>query len=105
MVLRSWIVPVPDPKFSLSISNIDYRKLAYEDCRWIYSTKMKKYHKEFRELKGFLDYAELLFDREDMKRRKFLVLPPTPPSINIHEVQYNTEEIEPNKDKYIKLNT
>ena len=105
MVLRTWIVPEPNPALSLSISNIDYRKLDHDDCRWIYSSAMKKYHKEFSELQGFLDYAEILFNREDMKRRKFLVLPPTPPSINIYEELHNTEEIEPNKDKYIKLNT
>ena len=105
MVLQTWIVPEPNPVLSLSISNIDYRKLDYDDCRWIYSSTMKKYHREFSELQGFLDYAEILFDREGMKRRKFLVLPPTPPSINIYEELPNTEEIEPNKDKYIKLNT
>ena len=105
MVLRTWIVPVPNPTLSLSISNNDYRKLDHDDCRWIYSSTMKKYHKEFSELQGFLDYAEILFNREDMKRRKFLILPPTPPSINIYEELPNTEEIEPNKDKYIKLNT
>ena len=105
MVLRTWIVPEPNPALSLSISNIDYRKLDHDDCRWIYSSAMKKYHKEFSELQGFLDYAEILFDREDMKSRKFLILPPTPPSINIYEELPNTEEIEPNKDKYIKLNT
>ena len=54
MVLRTWIVPEPNPSLSLSISNIDYRKLDHDDCRWIYSSAMKKYHKEFSELQNSL---------------------------------------------------
>ena len=52
MVLRTWIVPEPNPTLSLSISNIDYRKLDHDDCRWIYSSAMKKYHKEFNKSFG-----------------------------------------------------
>ena len=97
MVLQKWIVPEPNPELALSISNIDYRKLDYHDCRWIYSSAMKKYHKEFSELQGFITYAKGLFAIEDLKKNNRYIIPPikppmTPPSIH-------------NKDKYIKLNT
>ena len=101
MVLRTWIVPEPNPTLSLSISNIDYRKLDHDDCRWIYSSTMKKYHKEFSELQGFINYAQRLFAIDDLRKNNKYIIPPykppikppmTPPSIH-------------NKDKYIKLKT
>ena len=50
MVLRTWIVPEPNPNLSLTINKIDYRKFDYEDLRWIYSSAMKKYYEEFCKL-------------------------------------------------------
>ena len=68
MVLTKWIVPEPNPDLKLSIDTIDYKKLDYQDLRWIYSTKMKKYYREFCDLKGFVQYAERVFYNEDVKR-------------------------------------
>ena len=74
MVLQTWIVPEPNPALSLSISNIDYRKLDHDDCRWIYSSTMKKYHREFSELQGFITYAQRLFAMEDLrKNNKYII--------------------------------
>ena len=104
MVLRTWIVPEPNPVLSLSISNIDYRKLDYDDCRWIYSSAMKKYHKEFSELQGFINYAQRLFAMEDLRKNNRYIIPPYKPTIN----PPMTPPMSPpsiHKDKYIKLNT
>ena len=57
MVLTKWIVPEPNPDLKLSIDTIDYKKLDYEDLRWIYSSTMKKYYREFCNLKGFVQNA------------------------------------------------
>ena len=101
MVLTNWIVPEPNPELALSISNIDYRKLDHTDCKWIYSSAMKKYHREFSELQGFITFAQRLFAIDGLKNKNRYVIPPfkppmTPPMAppSIH-----------NKDKYIKLNT
>ena len=101
MVLRTWIVPEPNPALSLSISNIDYRKLDHDDCRWIYSSTMKKYHKEFSELQGFINYAQRLFAIDDLRKNNKYIIPPYKPTIN----PPMTPPIIKNKDKYIKLNT
>ena len=93
MVLRQWIVPEPDPLLNLSVSQIDYTKLDYEDCRWIYSSIMSAHSKDFAKLNGFIAYATNLFDQEDIKRKEKnrqeqerreqikKILPSTPPSI------------------------
>ena len=101
MVLRTWIVPEPNPALSLSISNIDYRKLDHDDCRWIYSSTMKKYHKEFSELQGFINYAQRLFAMEDLRKNNKYIIPPYKPPINPPMTPPSIH----NKDKYIKLKT
>ena len=101
MVLRTWIVPEPNPALSLSISNIDYRKLDHDDCRWIYSSTMKKYHREFSELQGFINYAQRLFAIDDLRKNNKYIIPPYKPTINPPMTPPNIN----NKDKYIKLNT
>ena len=105
MVLRTWIVPVPNPALSLSISNIDYRKLDHDDCRWIYSSTMKKYHKEFSELQGFINYAQRLFAIDDLRKNNKYIIPPYKPTINPPMTPTMTPPIIKNKDKYIKLKT
>ena len=99
MVLRQWIVPEPDPKLILSVSQIDYTKLDYEDCRWIYSCRMRVHSKDFAKLKGFIDYATNLFDQEDIKRQEQErleqikhILPLTPPSIEEPFIKKNTNK-------------
>ena len=101
MVLRTWIVPEPNPALSLSISNIDYRKLDHDDCRWIYSSTMKKYHREFSELQGFINYAQRLFAIDDLRKNNKYIIPPYKPTINPPMTPPGIN----NKDKYIKLNT
>ena len=109
MVLRTWIVPVPNPTLSLSISNIDYRKLDHDDCRWIYSSTMKKYHKEFSELQGFINYAQRLFAIDDLRKNNKYIIPPYKSSIYPPIYPPMTPPMTPpninNKDKYIKLKT
>ena len=105
MVLRTWIVPEPNPTLSLSISNIDYRKLDHDDCRWIYSSTMKKYHKEFSELQGFINYAQRLFAIDDLRKNNKYIIPPYKPTINPPMTPPMTPPNINNKDKYIKLNT
>ena len=104
MVLRQWIVPEPDPRLNLSVSQIDYTKLNYEDCYWIYSSKMRVHSKDFAKLKGFIDYATNLFDQEDIKRQEQKrleqerleqikqIIPPTPPSIGEPFKKFNTNK-------------
>ena len=105
MVLQTWIVPEPNPALSLSISNIDYRKLDHDDCRWIYSSTMKKYHKEFSELQGFINYAQRLFAIDDLRKNNKYIIPPYKPTINPPMTPPMTPPGINNKDKYIKLNT
>ena len=105
MVLRTWIVPEPNPTLSLSISNIDYRKLDHDDCRWIYSSTMKKYHREFSELQGFINYAQRLFAIDDLRKNNKYIIPPYKPTINPPMTPPMTPPNINNKDKYIKLNT
>ena len=105
MVLQKWIVPEPNPALSLSISNIDYRKLDHDDCRWIYSSTMKKYHKEFSELQGFINYAQRLFAIDDLRKNNRYIIPPYKPSIYPPMTPPMTPPGINNKDKYIKLNT
>ena len=109
MVLRTWIVPEPNPSLSLSISNIDYRKLDHDDCRWIYSSAMKKYHKEFSELQGFINYAQRLFAIDDLRKNNKYIIPPYKSSIYPPIYPPMTPPMTPpninNKDKYIKLKT
>ena len=105
MVLRKWIVPEPNPALSLSISNIDYRKLDHDDCRWIYSSTMKKYHKEFSELQGFINYAQRLFAIDDLRKNNKYIIPPYKSSIYPPMTPPMTPPCINNKDKYIKLNT
>ena len=109
MVLRTWIVPEPNPTLSLSISNIDYRKLDHDDCRWIYSSAMKKYHREFSELQGFINYAQRLFAIDDLRKNNKYIIPPYKPTINPPMTPPMSPTMTPpninNKDKYIKLNT
>ena len=105
MVLRTWIVPEPNPTLSLSISNIDYRKLDHDDCRWIYSSTMKKYHKEFSELQGFINYAQRLFAIDDLRKNNKYIIPPYKATINPPMTPPMTPPNINNKDKYIKLNT
>ncbi len=109
MVLRTWIVPEPNPALSLSISNIDYRKLDHDDCRWIYSSTMKKYHREFSELQGFINYAQRLFAIDDLRKNNKYIIPPYKSSIyppmTPTMTPTMTQPIIMNKDKYIKLNT
>jgi len=62
MVLRKWIIPDPDPELRLTVDQIDYSKLDYDDCRWIYSSTMKQYHRDFSQLEGFIAYAKRLFE-------------------------------------------
>ena len=69
MVLTKWIIPEPNPELKLSIDIIDYKKLDYVDLRWIYSSTMKKYHREFCNLKGFVQYAEKIFNLELLRRK------------------------------------
>jgi len=83
MVLTKWIVPEPNPDLKLSIDTIDYKKLDYEDLRWIYSSTMKKYYREFCNLKGFVQYAERIFDLE-LSRRE---------SVNSYTTGYLTPKI------------
>lgn len=106
MVLRNWIIPEPNPQLRLTIDQIDYSKLNYEDCRWIYSSSMKKYHRDFSQLEGFIEYSTRLFDLEELrqkqqkKRKKELelqkIIPLTPPPI------FNTK-YEPIKETIIPL--
>ena len=100
MVLQTWIVLEPDPKLDLSISNIDYRNLDHEDCKWIYSSAMKKYHREFSELQGFITYAQRLFAIDDLRKNNRYIIPPYEPSIKPPMTPPSIH----NKDKYIKLN-
>ena len=83
MVLTKWIVPEPNPDLKLSIDTIDYKKLDYEDLRWIYSSTMKKYYREFCNLKGFVQYAERIFDLELLRRK----------SVNSHVNGYLTPKL------------
>ena len=83
MVLTKWIVPEPNPDLKLSIDTIDYKKLDYEDLRWIYSSTMKKYYREFCNLKGFVQYAERIFDLELLRRN----------SVNSHVNDYLTPKL------------
>ena len=90
MVLTKWIVPEPNPDLKLSIDTIDYKKLDYEDLRWIYSSTMKKYYREFCNLKGFVQYAERVFYKEDVKSelmqlRSRYIIPKTPVSESVGE--------------------
>ena len=105
MVLQKWIVPEPNPTLSLSISNIDYRKLDHDDCRWIYSSAMKKYHKEFSELRGFITYAQRLFAIDDLRKNNRYIIHPYKPTINPPMTPPMTPPGINNKDKYIKLKT
>jgi len=105
MVLRTWIVPEPNPALSLSISNIDYRKLDHDDCRWIYSSTMKKYHREFSELQGFINYAQRLFAIDDLRKNNKYIIPPYKPTINPPMTPTMSPPSIHNKDKYIKLKT
>ena len=105
MVLQTWIVPEPNPALSLSISNIDYRKLDHDDCRWIYSSTMKKYHREFSELQGFINYAQRLFAIDDLRKNNRYIIPPYKLTINPPMTPPMTPPGINNKDKYIKLNT
>ena len=92
MVLHQWIIPEPNPQLRLTIDQIDYSKLNFEDCRWIYSSAMKKYHRDFSQLEGFIEYASRLFDLEELKqnqkkikeqeqKRIKQIIPQTPPYI------------------------
>ena len=91
MVLTKWIVPEPNPDLKLSIDTIDYKKLDYEDLRWIYSSTMKKYYREFCNLKGFVQYAERIFDLELLRRK----------SVNSHVNGYLT----PNLNKSVRISS
>ena len=104
MVLRHWIVSEPDPLLNLSVSQIDYTKLDYEDCRWIYSSTMSAHSRDFAKLKGFIVYATNLFDQEDIKRQEQKrlekerleqikqIIPSTPPSIGEPFQKFNTKK-------------
>ena len=70
MVLRKWIIPDPDPELRLTVDQIDYSKLDYDDCRWIYSSTMKKYYREFSQLEGFIAYATRLFELEELRQKQ-----------------------------------
>ena len=104
MVLRQWIVPEPDPRLNLSVSQIDYTKLDYEDCLWIYSCRMSVHSNDFAKLKGFIEYATNLFDQENIKRQERdrqeherqeqikQILPQTPPSIEEPFIKLKTKK-------------
>ena len=87
MVLRTWIVPEPNPNLSLTINKIDYRKFDYEDLRWIYSSAMKKYYEEFCKLQGFSEYAERLFHIELERRESIIKQQRTPHHIRTPPIE------------------
>ena len=109
MVLHNWIIPEPNPQLRLTVDQIDYSKLNYEDCRWIYSSAMKIYHRDFSQLEGFIEYASRMFDLEELKRyqqrikeqeqeRIKQIIPQTPPSIYD---SINNERFIPHKTKKV----
>ena len=68
---------------------------------YLYLNEIKKYHKEFSELQGFINYAQRLFAIDDLRKNNKYIIPPYKPTIN----PPMTPPIIKNKDKYIKLNT
>lgn len=101
MVLRNWIIPEPNPQLRLTIDQIDYSKLNYEDCRWIYSSTMKKYHRDFSQLEGFIEYSTRIFELEELRQKQQKIkqiIPKTPPSIYD---PINNERFIPHKTKKV----
>lgn len=48
-------------EYDLSISNIDYHQLNYQEIKWIYSSHMLQYIDEFINLPGFCRYTYKLY--------------------------------------------
>ena len=48
-------------EYDLSISNIDYHQLNYQEIKWIYSSHMLQYVDEFVNLPGFCRYTYKLY--------------------------------------------
>jgi hypothetical protein len=69
MVLQTWIVPEPDPRLSLEVSNIDIRTLNYHDIKYITSSSMKKYFDEFRRLPDFIVHADNVIKKYNDKQK------------------------------------
>lgn len=69
MVLQTWIVPEPDPRLSLEVSNIDIHTLNYHDIKYIMSTSMMKYFDEFRRLPNFIVYADNVIKKYNDKQK------------------------------------
>lgn len=47
--------------YDISISEIDYKQLNYQDINWIYSEHMIKFIDEFEKLPGFRRYTYKLY--------------------------------------------
>tara|TARA_B100000780_G_C20747966_1_gene297138 strand:+ start:33 stop:413 length:381 start_codon:yes stop_codon:yes gene_type:complete len=80
MVLRTWIVPEPDPNLRLTIDLIDPSKLNYDDIYWIHSSVMKKYREEFINLPGLYDRTMYVI-REHKERGRIPISEISPPKI------------------------
>ena len=83
MTLTTWIVPDPDPALSLRIEDIDITTLTYEDLRFISSSTMKKYYREFTELENFQSYAKYIYEIHTINKR-LSKLSPTSRQLNKH---------------------
>ena len=72
-----WIVPEPDPRLSLRVTDIDICTLTYDDITYISSSSMKKYYEEFMELEGFGAYMKYLIEVHTINVRLKELLPPS----------------------------
>jgi hypothetical protein len=69
MTFHHWIVPEPDPRLSLRVSDIDLSKLDYDLVIFILSSSMKKYHHEFYDLPNFTSIVRYILDRHEIDKR------------------------------------
>lgn len=76
MVLQEWIVPEPDPRLSLMVTDIDIYKLNYHDIRYIYSSTMKKYILEFQNLPNFINHTNTIINAYEKQKQNYISPPP-----------------------------
>lgn len=62
-------------EYDISVSNIDYHLLNYQDIKWIHSSHMLQYIDEFVNLSGFRIYTYKLYlmnilDRLNDRKKK-----------------------------------
>lgn len=70
-----WIVPEPDPRLSLRVTDIDILSLTYDDINFIVSASMKKYFDEFMRLEGFYTHMQHLIRIHTINSRIKELLP------------------------------